>query len=157
MRFFSSFGSAGEGRKGLFALNMNMDNRLRGFRVAALVMILALLVAVSSLAVADADPIRVSSRSEPQSVVSEQDVSITIKVYNSSQKDMTEEIVLFDPSGNSVDKYFGLKGEQSVTYNGTWRVTKDQIEDGKIKYYIKYTVDTGNGPTETTRTVPVSV
>ena len=41
---------------------------------------------------AEADPIRVSSLSEPQSVISEQDVSITIKIYNSSQTDMTEEV-----------------------------------------------------------------
>ena len=108
-------------------------------------------------AMADADPIRVSSLSEPQSVISEQEVSITIKVYNSSQTDMEEEITLFNPEGISVQKYSGLKGEQSVTYTGKWNVTRDQIDEGKIKYYIRYTVDTANGPTETTRTVPVTI
>ena len=62
-----------------------------------------------------ADPIRVSSLSEPQSVISEQDVSITIKVYNSSQTDMTEQIALYDPNGDLVSTYNGLQGEQSVT------------------------------------------
>ena len=118
---------------------------------------LCLMLCVCAFASADADPIRVSSLSEPQSVISEQDVSITIKIYNSSQTDMLDEITLFNPKGVSVEKYSGLKGEQSVTYTGKWHVTKDQIEKGKISYYIQYTVDTGSGPQVATRTVPVTI
>jgi len=116
-----------------------------------------LMLCVCAFASADADPIRVSSLSEPQSVISEQDVSITIKIYNSSQTDMLDEITLFNPQGVSVEKYSGLKGEQSVTYTGKWHVTKEQIEKGKISYYIQYTVDTGSGPQVATRTVPVTI
>ena len=134
-----------------------MENRFRSIRIGFALVMAVLMLAVCSIASADADPIRVSSLSEPQSVISEQDVSITIKVYNSSQTDMQEEITLFNPAGVSVEKYSGLKGEQSVTYTGKWHVTKDQIDAGKIKYYIQYTVDTGNGPTKTTRTVPVTI
>lgn len=57
-----------------------MENRLKGIRIAAAVMMIAFLLAVSSFAMAEADPIRVSSLCEPQSVVSEQEVSITIKI-----------------------------------------------------------------------------
>lgn len=120
-------------------------------------MMLVFLLAVSAFALADGDPIRVSSLSEPQSVISEQDVSITIKIYNSSQEDMTEEITLFDPTAHSVIKYDGLKGEQSVTYNGTWHVTEDQIKEGKIKYFIRYYVKTADGLQENKRTIPVTI
>ena len=116
-----------------------------------------LMLCACAFASADADPIRVSSLSEPQSVISEQEVSITIKIYNSSQTDMLDEITLFNPKGVSVEKYSGLKGEQSVTYTGKWYVTKDQIEKGKISYYIQYMVDTGSGPQVATRTVPVTI
>lgn len=132
-----------------------MEKRLKGFRLG-IATLLALLL-LCGTAAADADPIRVSSLSEPQSVISEQDVSITIKIYNSSQTDMQEEITLFNPLGISVEKYSGLKGEQSVTYTGKWHVTQDQIEKGKISYYIQYTVDTGSGPQKATRTVPVTI
>lgn len=132
-----------------------MEKRLKGFRLG-IATLLALLL-LCGAAAADADPIRVSSLSEPQSVISEQDVSITIKIYNSSQTDMQEEITLFNPLGISVEKYSGLKGEQSVTYTGKWHVTQDQIEKGKISYYIQYTVDTGSGPQKATRTVPVTI
>ncbi|HIS94553.1 MAG TPA: hypothetical protein IAC19_02140, partial [Candidatus Ventricola gallistercoris] len=138
-------------------LNINMDHRIRAIRVAAAVMMIAFLLAVSAFAMAEADPIRVSSLCEPQSVVSEQEVTITIKIYNSSQQDMTEEIVLYGPDGYSVDKFDGLKAEQSVTYTGTWNVTAEEIEKGKINYYIRYNVDTGDGPTQTAHTVPVTI
>ena len=138
-------------------LNVRMDKRLKGFRLGAAVLALLLMLCMCAAACADADPIRVSSLSEPQSVISEQDVSITIKIYNSSQTDMLDEITLFNPLGVSVEKYSGLKGEQSVTYTGKWHVTKEQIEKGKINYYIQYTVDTGSGPQKATRTVPVTI
>ena len=134
-----------------------MDNRSRGFRAAAAVVMLFFLLAVSAFALAEADPIRVSSLSEPQSVISEQDVSITIKVYNSSQTDMTEQIALYDPNGDLVSTYNGLQGEQSVTYTGTWHVTQDQIQEGKIKYYIQYNFDSGNGSDKVVRAVPVTI
>ena len=134
-----------------------MDKRLKGFRLGATMLLCVLMLCVCAFASADADPIRVSSLSEPQSVISEQDVSITIKIYNSSQTDMLDEITLFNPLGVSVEKYSGLKGEQSVTYTGKWGVTKEQIEKGKINYYIQYTVDTGSGPQKATRTVPVTI
>ena len=68
-----------------------MDNRSRGFRAGRRrgdAGVPARRFGFRDLA--EADPIRVSSLSEPQSVISEQDVSITIKIYNSSQTDMTE-------------------------------------------------------------------
>lgn len=134
-----------------------MEKRLNGFRLGIATLLAALMLALCGAAAADADPIRVSSLSEPQSVISEQDVSITIKIYNSSQTDMQEEITLFNPAGISVEKYSGLKAEQSVTYTGKWHVTQDQIEEGRIKYYIQYTVDTGSGAQKATRTVPVTI
>ena len=147
-----------EGRKGSFGPDINMDNRSRGFRLAAAAVMLVFLLAVSAFAMAEADPIRVSSLSEPQSVISEQDVSITIKIYNSSQTDMTEEISLYDPTGGvPVSTYNGLQGEQSVTYTGTWHVTQDQIKEGKIKYYIQYSFDSGNGLDKVVRAVPVTI
>ena len=134
-----------------------MDNRAKGIRlIMALLMIVCLLSGAAN-ALAAADPVRVSSLSEPQSVISEQEVDITIKVYNSSQEDMTSDIILYNPLGSPVETYNGLKGENSVTYTGKWNVTQEEIAKGKINYYIRYTVVTENGPQENTRTVPVTI
>ena len=106
---------------------------------------------------AEADPIRVSSLSEPQSVIAPQEVDITIKVYNSSQTDMQEKITLYNPTGAPVESYEGLKGEQSVTYQGVWNVTAEEIAKGKFSYYIQYTIQEAGGPKETIRSVPVTI
>lgn len=123
---------------------------------------MALLLTVCMLcsaaaAYAAADPVRVSSLSEPQSVISEQEVDITIKVYNSSPEDLESDVILYNPLGSPVETYKGLKGENSVTYTGKWNVTQEEIEAGKIKYYIKYMVETEEGLKENLRTVPVTI
>ena len=120
-------------------------------------MLAVLMLALCGFASADADPVRVSSLSEPQSVISEQDVSITIKIYNSSQSDMQGDITLYNPDRISVEKYSGLKGEQSVTYTGKWHVTREQIEEGKIKYYVKYPVTADGETKDTVRVIPVTI
>ena len=81
--------------------------------------IMALLSFVVMGLAENVDPIRVSSQSEPQSVISEQDVNITIKIYNSSQQDLKGELTLFNSDRVAVEKYSGLGAEQSVTYTGT--------------------------------------
>ena len=135
-----------------------MSIRARGLRVAAAIALFAILALCAGIALAEsADPIRVRSQSDPQSVIDEQDVEITIKIYNSSQSDISDEITLFGPDGVSVDKYAGLAGEQSVTYTGTWHVAADDIERGRINYYIKYFVDTDDGPKQMTHTIPVTI
>ena len=65
------------------------------------------------------DPIRVSSQSDPQSVIAEQDVAITIKIYNNSLSDMQDSITLFDPDGVSVQKYNGLGRSSRSPIPGT--------------------------------------
>ena len=134
-----------------------MDNRARGYRLIMALLLTVCMLGCAAGALAAADPIRVSSLSEPQSVISEQEVDITIKVYNSSQEDVESDVILYNPLGNPVETYKGLKGENSVTYTGKWNVTKDEIEAGKIKFYIKYMVETEDGPKENLRTVPVTI
>ncbi|MBQ8094226.1 MAG: hypothetical protein IJ242_11710 [Clostridia bacterium] len=131
----------------------DMKENRRSWGLMLLLTIMLLLGLISGAAAESADPIRVSSQSEPQSVISERDVSITIKIYNNSQQSMEDAITLFDPDGVSVEKYNGLGAEQSVTYTGTWHVTSDQISKGKIVYYIRYSVD----GKEITKTIPVTI
>lgn len=134
----------------------NMINRAKGIRLAMLLAVLLTMLAAAGVA-AGADPIRVSSLSEPQSVISPQEVDITIKVYNSGQTDMQDKITLYNPTGAPVESYEGLKAEQSVTYQGKWNVTAEEIAKGKILYYIEYTVQTDEGPDPTVRSVPVTI
>lgn len=122
-----------------------------------LVMLMTMIAFAVTGVAADENPIRVSSLSEPQSVIAPQEVDITIKVYNSAQTDIEEKITLYDPVGTPVETYEGLKSEQSVTYQGKWNVTAEEIEKGKISFYIRYTVTTQEGPKEVLNSVPVTI
>lgn len=136
---------------------IRMDNRARGIRLILAVFLAVSLLFGASLAAAEDNPIRVSSLSEPQAVISEQDVNITIKIYNSGQTDLEEDIILYDPNGDPVQKYAGLKAESSEAYTGVWHVTQDEIDKGKIVYYIRYTINGDDGPVQTTNSVPVTI
>lgn len=145
--------SAGRREDGAVCPVRDMKENRRGSGLIILLMLL-LLAGMFSGALAEAvDPIRVSSQSDPQSVIAEQDVAITIKIYNNSLSDMQDSITLFDPDGVSVQKYNGLGAEQSVTYTGNWHVTGEQIANRKIIYYIRYSVE----GKEFTKTIPVLI
>ena len=134
-----------------------MINRDQDIRLAVLFLTLMMtLFAVVGFA-AEASPIRVSSLSEPQSVIAPQEVNITIKVYNSGESDVQEKITLYNPVGAPVETYEGLKAEQSVTYQGTWNVTAEEIKKGKILYYIQYNLQTEAGTKEMLNSVPVTI
>ncbi len=134
-----------------------MINRAKGIRLAMLLVTLVMVLSAAAGFAAEANPIRVSSLSEPQSVISPQEVDITIKVYNSGQTDMMEKITLYNPAGAPVETYEGLKAEQSVTYQGTWNVTAEEIKKGKISFYIQYFLETENGLEKTLNSVPVTI
>ena len=129
--------------------------RTKRWGVSAL-LALALLLALAQACLAAEDTIRVSSRSDPQSVISEQDVTVTIKVYNTGSEDVTGEITLFDSDGQSVEEYNGLKAGQTVTYSGTWRVTAEQISQKKISFYIRYPSET-EGEKPAVRAIPITI
>ena len=120
-------------------------------------LLLMLLLCVPGSMAEGADPIRVSSLSEPQSIIAEQDVSITIKIYNSSQQDIKQEITLFDPAGNPVERYNGLASDQSVTYTGNWHVTNDEITKGKITFFIRYRVSDDPNVEASLKSIPVVI
>lgn len=144
---------------GVLARALNINMKVRSVRRYAALLFALLMLLFAQLAAADVNAIRVSSLSEPQSVVSEQDVNVTIKIYNSSLEDLTGELTLFNPQANSVEKYSGLKGEQSVTYTGVWHVTAEQIAQGRITYFFRYIDDPANaaeGEGEV-RAIPVTI
>ena len=129
---------------------------IRTKRVIAALLAVLLCVFLSAVALAAEDAIRVSSRSDPQSVISEREVDITIKVYNTGSEDVTGDITIFNSEGNSVEQYSGLKAGQTVTYEGKWNVTAEQISQGKILFYIRYPAAVA-GAEAPVRQIPITI
>ena len=148
MRFGNFAAQKGGGPDGPMA---NMRRTKVGALLAALVLLLPL------WALAEEDAIRVSSRSDPQSIVGEQDVTVTIKVYNTGAQDVTGEISLFNPEGLRVEQYEkGLAAGQTLTYSGLWHVTAEQISQRKILFYIRYPAPQA-GAEPVLRQIPITI
>ncbi len=70
------------------------------------------------------------------------DVTVTIEVTNPYEQDMPGPLALYWPNGKIIEE-FGmptLKAGESLTWRGTWNVTDEQLDAGKVIFAIRYTV-----------------
>ena len=126
-------------------------------------LLLTLLMAVlfAMPVAADYDPITTSSACVPKTLVEPGPVEVTIKVYNGGDTDMQNPMTLYDPDGNAVSTFTDvmLKAGQSQSWNGTWNVTQDQMEDEKLRFVLRYALDAAEGgdPVQVNKTIAVSI
>lgn len=69
------------------------------------------------------------------------EVDVTIVLTNASGEDMPGPLALYAPDGVII-KEFGmptLLAGESQTWRGTWNVTQEQINGGKVIFAVKYT------------------
>ena len=123
-----------------------------------LALLTALLCLAAPLALADDSLIRISTQAEPQTLTGPQSVTVTIKVVNSGEGDITNPITIYDPNGTQVAQWGSLSIGQSQSWQGSWNVTQEQIDAGRLRYSVSYTTydDDGN-PVPTTSTASVTV
>lgn len=124
-----------------------------------LAFVTALLCLLAPLAMAEGfNPLRISTQAEPQTLTGPQSVTVTIKIVNSGEGEMPDPISIMDPNGTQVASWGSLAIGQSQSWQGTWNVTQDQIDAGRLRYSVSYTTydDEGNAvPTTSTASVTV--
>lgn len=72
---------------------------------------------------------------------SPQEVEVRIIVYNLSDEDRPGPLALYWPNGEMIEK-FGtptLKAGERLEWTGTWFVTQNQINAGKVRFGVQYT------------------
>ena len=76
----------------------------------------------------------------PTKVQAGDEISVTIRVTNLSDADFTDKLRLFDPDGEQIQDFPRpvLKVGESVEWTGTWKVTEEQAEIGKINYSVYF-------------------
>lgn len=70
-----------------------------------------------------------------------QEVFVSIVVYNLSGEDRPGPLALYWPDGKMIEK-FGtptLKAGERLEWTGTWLVTQNQLDAGKVRFGVKYT------------------
>lgn len=69
------------------------------------------------------------------------EVTVDIVVTNVSDQDMPGPMALYYPNGKMIAEFDTptLKEGETRTWQGTWNVTKEQIDAGKVVFAIQYT------------------
>ena len=70
-----------------------------------------------------------------------QEVEVSITVYNLSDEDRPGTLALYWPNGKMIEE-FGtptLKAGERLEWTGTWVVTQNQINAGKVRFGVQYT------------------
>ena len=85
-------------------------------------------------------------------------IRISIKVVNSGEGNISDPITIYDPDGTQVAQWGSLALGQSQSWQGTWNVTQEQLDAGRLRYSVAYTTyDDEANPVPTTSTASVTV
>lgn len=116
-----------------------------------LCLVLAVLMLLAGFAVAETtDPIVTSMELTPGKLTGPGPVTVTITISNSSDKDLQDPVVLYDPAAQIVAD-FGtngsamLKAGETRTWTGTYDVNQRTLDNGFVVYYVKYTLYNESG------------
>jgi len=116
-----------------------------------LCLVLAVWMLLAGFAVAEtSDPIVTSMELTPSKLTAPGPVSVSITISNSSDKDLTDPVVLYDPAAQIVSDFGNngavmLKAGESKTWKGTYDVNQRTLENGSVVFFVKYTLVNENG------------
>ena len=119
-------------------------------KFAGLLLMTALLFGMCTQALAVTDPVEFTIQVTPDSLTAPGDVQVSLRVANTGDRDLTDPVTLYDPAGNVVAS-FGDGGSVMLpagafkTWEGTWNVTEDQLDQGKVAYTLKYYLEDESG------------
>ncbi|MBQ8555489.1 MAG: hypothetical protein IJ438_06380 [Clostridia bacterium] len=106
-----------------------------------------LMLTLCGAAMAEDDPITLYMDLSADRFSGPAEVTVSIKVTNSSDTDMPGSLALYYPDGKQVED-FGtptLAAGSSVSWVGTWMVTQEQLAEGKLTFAVRYPIRTADG------------
>lgn len=119
-------------------------------KFAGMLLTAALLFGLCTSALAVQDPVEFTIQVTPDSLTAPGDVQVSLKVANAGSTDMKDPVTLYDPAGNVVAS-FGDGGSYLLpagafrTWEGTWKMTDEQLNAGEVVYTLKYHLEDDNG------------
>ena len=105
--------------------------------------LLVMLLGMFAMSASAADNVNFTISVEPASLTEPGAVTVSVRVVNAGETDMTEPVVLYDPDGNIVTGFGDggqalIKKGEYVSTQHTYQVTQAQLDEGKITYSISY-------------------
>lgn len=105
-----------------------------------LALLLALVCAVSAQAAED--PLKVSMALSNNTFSGPAEITVSISVTNVGESDMPGPVTLYYPSGKQVEEFGSpvLTVGTPKSWTGTWKVTQQELEAGRITFKLKYSL-----------------
>lgn len=110
-------------------------------------LIVLLVTSLCGGAMAAEDPITVKMALSSNRFSGPAEVTVTILVTNSSDRDMPGALGLYDPSGALIEEFGSpvLSAGASKSWTGEWNVTREQLDQGRLTFAVVYPVITDDG------------
>lgn len=111
------------------------------------VCVLILLVAHCAAALAEIDPLKVAMSLSSNTFTEPKRITVQIKISNTGESEMPGPVTLYYPDGRQVEAFGApvLEEGASKTWSGTWDVTQEQLNEGKLTFRINYTIYNDDG------------
>jgi len=120
--------------------HVSPDNAMKKRFLVLVTLMAILMLALGCTALAAEDPIKLEMELSATRFSGPAEVTVSIRVTNTTDEDMPGPLALYYPSGKMITE-FGtptLAAGQSLTWEGTWMVNDDQIKAGKVIFAMQY-------------------
>lgn len=109
--------------------------------------LLAILLAVYSPAMAYKDPVKVTIDLSQSSFTGPQEIDVGIQVSNTSDADLPGPMTLYYPDGRQVEEFGSptLTAGTKTSCTVKWNVTQEQLDAGKIIFELHYSITGDEG------------
>lgn len=119
-------------------------------KFAGMLLTATLLFGLCCNAMAVSDPVEFTIQVTPDSLTAPGDVQVSLRVANTGSTDMKDPVTLYDPAGNVVASFgdggsYILSAGAFRTWEGTWKMTDEQLNAGEVVYTLKYHLEDDNG------------
>ena len=119
-------------------------------KVLLFITALVALLLMTGAAMAAENPIKVAMQLSQTDFTGPAEVTVSIKVSNSGSTDLPGPVKLFYPDGTAIEE-FGepvLAAGTSKSWTGSWNVTQEQLEEGKLTFGMTYSLLNDDGEAE---------
>ena len=116
------------------------DNAMKKRILVLLTLVTLFVLGLCGNAMAAEEPITLNMDLSATRFSGPAEVTVSIRVTNTTDEDMPGPLALYYPSGKMITE-FGtptLAAGQSRTWEGTWMVTEEQIKAGKVIFAVQY-------------------
>ena len=112
-------------------------------KVRKLLALAVLLMTVFALNAFAAENVNFTISVDPASLTEPGNVTVSVRVVNAGDADMTEPVLLYDPDGNIVTSFGDggqalIKKGEFVSTQHVYAVSQQQLDEGKLTYSVSY-------------------